>query len=133
MMKVIQQADVKSLLAGKYVNRLIEVMKYGGTRAMQMDAAVALGMIGDKKAITPLVEIINSSYWIDIRVYAVQSLGKIGGKEAIEALNKTTTYKDFHGRAEDVEAIRAAAKTALNLLSNSKKFSHSKKWWQFWK
>ena len=31
MMKVIQQADVKSLLAGKYVNRLIEVMKYGGS------------------------------------------------------------------------------------------------------
>ena len=132
-MKVIQQADVKSLLAGKYVNRLIEVMKYGGTRAMQMDAAVALGMLGDKKAVDPLVEMINSRYWIDIRVYAVQALGRIGGQKAIEALNQATTYKDFHGRSEDVEAIRTAAKTALALLSDSQRFSHAKKWWQFWK
>ena len=133
-MKTIQKADVKGLLAGKYVNRLIEVMKYGGTRAMQMDAAVALGMLGDKKAVGPLVEMVNSSsYWIDTRVYAVQSLGKIGGKKAIEALNQATDYKDFHGRSEDVEAIRTAAKTALALLSDSQKFSQAKKWWQFWK
>ena len=122
MTKVIQQADVKSLLAKKDVNRLIEVLKYGGTRGMQMDAAVALGMIGEKKAITPLVEIINNNYaWIDIRVYAVRSLGWIGGKKAIEALNKAATYKDFYGRSEDIEAIRDAAKTALNLFSHSKK------------
>jgi len=128
MTKVIQQADVKSLLAKKDVNRLIEVLKSGGTDGMKMDAAVALGRIGEKKAITPLVEIINNHYaYIDIRVYAVQSLGMIGGKKAIEALNKAATYKDFHGRSEDVEAIRDAAKTALYY------FSHSKKWWQFWK
>lgn len=117
MTEIIQKADVKSLLAKKDVNRLIEVLKYGGTRAMQMDAAIALGMIGDEKAITPLVEIISNHYvWIDIRVCAVQSLGRIGGKKAIEALNKAATYKDFHGRSEDVKAIRDAAKTALNLL-----------------
>ncbi len=128
MMKVIQQADVKGLLTKKDVNRLIEVLKYGGTRSMQMDAAVALGKIGNKKAITPLFEIINSSsYWIGIRVCAVQSLGSIGGKEAFEALNKAANYEDFHGISEDVKAIRDTAKTALNL------FSHSKEWWQFWK
>jgi len=128
MTKVIQKADVKSLLDRKDVNELIDVLKYGGTRAMQMDAAVALGMIGEKKAIEPLFEMINNKYaWIDIRVYAVESLGRIGGRKAIEALKKAAVYKDFHGRSEDVEAIRNAAKNTLNLVSPGKK------WWQIWK
>ena len=49
MTKVIQKADVKSLLDRKDVDGLIEVLQYGGTRAMQMDAAVALGMIGENR------------------------------------------------------------------------------------
>ena len=128
MTEVIQYADVKSLLDRKDVDELIKVMKYGGTRAMQMDAAIALGMIGKKKAIEPLFAMINNPYtWIDIRTYAVQSIGRIGGEKAIEALNKAVAYKDFHGRSEDVEAIRSAAKTALHLVPPSKK------WWKFWK
>ena len=35
----------------------------------------------------------------DIRVYAVQSLGRIGGRKAIEALKKYAAYEDFHGRS----------------------------------
>ncbi len=126
--KVIRDADINSLVTRKDVDELIEVLKYGGTRAMQMDAAIALGMIGKQKAIEPLFKMINNPYaWIDIRVYSVQSLGRIGGKKAIEALNKAAVYKDIHGRTEDVEAIRNAAKTALHLLPPSKK------WWKFWK
>jgi HEAT repeat protein len=125
---IIKKADVQGLLDEKDETRLIEVLKYGGTRAMQMDAAVALGTLGRKRAIKPLAEMIDNRYaWIDIRIYAVRSIGRIGGKEAVEALEEAAEYKDFHGSSEDVEAIRKAAKIALNSVSVGKK------WWQFWK
>lgn len=128
MAKVIKEADIKTLLERKEVNALIEVLKFGGTRAMQMDAAVALGKIRDKRAIEPLSEMVNNKYaWIDIRVYAVQSLGSIGGKKAIEALKRAAVYRDFHGNSEDVEAIKNAAKMALNVVSPGKKR------WEIWK
>ena len=56
MTEFIKDADIKSLVAEKDVERLIEVLERGGTRAMQMEAATALGELRDTRAIPALLK-----------------------------------------------------------------------------
>ncbi len=117
MTEHIKDADVESLLAAKNLARLIAVLERGGTRALQMEAATALGSLGDAKAIPALIKMANHKWhWIGVRVNSIISLGKIGGPDAKEALSSLVEYKDFHAPREEIEAIHQAAKTALNLL-----------------
>ena len=117
MSSYINSADFEALLAAKDVDQLIAVLKRGGTRALQMDAAIALGRLGNEKAVAPLSSIINNKYeWIGTRLKSIEALGHIGGKKAAKLLKELTTYKDFHGDRNDVLAIQAEAKSALNRL-----------------
>src|SRR5262249_11977355 len=53
--------------------------------AFDYKVAWALGQIGDKSAITPLIEALKSSN-SDVRVIAIQSLEKLQAREALPAL-----------------------------------------------
>ena len=118
MTEYINSADFEDLLSKKDADRLIEVLERGGTRALQMEAADALGKLGDNKAIEPLVKIINVRYWaIQVRISAVKALGRIGGEEGRKALEELATFEDMHGWTDEVEAIRETAKTALKLIA----------------
>lgn len=99
---------------------------------MQMDAAVALGKLNSKKAIEPLIEAVNNpNYYPDVRVYAIQSLAKIGGKKASKTLQEATRDGD--------ESVRETAKSMLYMFSDSlsndspDESQQRKRWWQFWK
>jgi HEAT repeat protein len=117
MTDYINEADFKSLIAENNIDRLIEILERGGTRALQMEAADALGKVGDARAIPALIKMANHKWhWIGVRTNSIISLGRIAGPEAIEALSLLTEYKDFHAPSEDVDAIQRAAKTALSLL-----------------
>jgi HEAT repeat protein len=117
MTNYINEADIESLVAAKDIERLIEVLERGGTRALQMEAATALGKVGDARAVPALIKMGNHKWhWIGVRVNAIMALGRIGGAEAREALSSLTEYEDFHGPKEDVAAIQRAATTALNII-----------------
>jgi HEAT repeat protein len=106
MSKIIKHADVKRLLDEKDVDRLIQVLKYGGTRSMQMDAAVALGRLHDVKAVKPLIEAMNSQYtWFGIRVHAARSLRQIEGKQAKKALEEAAENSDSPDVRETAKQI----------------------------
>ena len=117
MSDYINEADIESLVAAKDVERLIEVLERGGTRALQMEAATALGKLGDARATPALIKMGNHKWhWIGVRVNSIMALGKIGGAEVQQALSLLTEYEDFHGSQEEVAAIQQAARTALNLM-----------------
>jgi len=54
---------------------------------VRSNAAVALGMIGDAKAVGPLVGLFKDNEWV--RFCAIEALGKIGASEVIGAVNET--------------------------------------------
>lgn len=110
----IREADIAGLVAERNIERLIEVLERGGTRDMQMAAASGLGTLADEAAVPALVSMSNHKWhWIGVRVNSIIALGKIGGDEARKALSALTEYDDFHAPSEDVEAIRRAAKLAI--------------------
>jgi len=115
--RYINSAEFDSLIAAGDVDQLIAVLKRGGTRALQMDAAVALGKLGNEKAIEPLNAIIENKYeWIGTRQKAILALGEIGGAAAQKILSQLTAYDDFYSSADIVTAIQTSARTALALL-----------------
>lgn len=83
------------------VERLGEICNKG-EREMRKEAIKALGMIGDPKAIPHLAKLAGKKVWFgkesaeDLRESAVISLSKIGGEEAMSAIEKI--YKDSKGR-----------------------------------
>ncbi len=139
---MVTEADVVQLLEEKDVDSIIKVLRHGGTRSMQMDAAIALGRIGDPKAVETLIWALGmSSLWPDTRVYAAQSLGSIGGNLAGEAILAATKDRE--------KEVRETAKSMLKMYFSelipeepekpeSKEVKQeeqiqSKKWWKFWK
>jgi HEAT repeat protein len=53
-------------------------------------AAYTLGQMKDKRAITPLIKVLFNDTEVSIRCQAAYSLGKIGGEEALPALEKAS-------------------------------------------
>jgi hypothetical protein len=108
----IKDAAIKSLVAEKDVERLIEVLERGGTRAMQMEAATALGEHRDTRAIPALSKMGEDDkwHWIGARINSITSLGMIRCEDARDALDALIEYDDFHQISEDVKAIQEAAK-----------------------
>jgi HEAT repeat protein len=118
MTEYIKEADIQGLMVAHDVEQLIAVLERGGTRAMQMDAATALGKLADEAAVPALINMGNHKWhWIGVRVNSIVSLGKIGGDEARAALVALAEYDDFHAPNEEVEAIQKAAKLAIELLT----------------
>jgi hypothetical protein len=67
-------------------------------------AAGALGEIGDKRAVEPLITALGDGHE-DVRWYAADSLGKIGDPKAIPALEKATTDYNAEVREHAKEAL----------------------------
>jgi len=95
------------------IEKLIKLLthKRMGTR---LEAVVALGEIGDKRAVEPLLKLVNSGSAKDpddredpeVRRLAVEALGKIGGV----AVNKLVEILQNKGSSMRVDAIEALAK-----------------------
>jgi len=70
---------------GIVIDRIVKVLKYGGMTE-KPDAVVALGMIGDPRAVEPLLEFLKYSKNVHLRTETVKALGRIGDKRATPAL-----------------------------------------------
>src|SRR5262249_38809692 len=68
-----------------------------------------LGELNDIRAVNALVDVLKDE-WVNVRIYAVQSLGKLGDKKAVPALIKTLQ------NAEENDLVRAGAAAALGMI-----------------
>lgn len=95
------------------IDKLVELLDHD-RRETRLEAVVALGEVGDERAVKPLLEIVNSGSAEDsddreppeIRRLAVEALGKIGGK----AVDKLVNILQNKGSSMRVDAIQALAK-----------------------
>lgn len=94
------------------VNELIELLKHGKGSSIRINAAKALGKIGDKKAVIPLIKTLDEEYFSfkevpDYKILkeAVYALGKIGDTRAIERLNDIVNKT--RGAIKSIEEIHA--------------------------
>lgn len=95
----------------KILDKLIDLLdhKRMGTR---LEAVIALGEIGDERAVEPLLKIVNSGSERDsddreppeVRRHAVEALGTIGGK-AVEKLVDILRNKGSSMRVDAIEAL----------------------------
>lgn len=92
--------------------RLVKVMTYGepySTAApSKTDAAVALGLLGDERAVRLLVEHLENSTNPLLRRQIVKSLSWIGGAEAVAGLERVLQDKDPHLRQAASRALKHA-------------------------
>jgi HEAT repeat protein len=83
------------------VEKLIKALKVYGVRRK---AVGALGEIGDKRAVEPIIELLGA-YDRKVRMSAAKALGKIGDKKAVEPLIRTLRDKDELVRRNAVSAL----------------------------
>jgi len=75
--------------------------------AIKRNAALALGNIGDTKAVAPLIKTLQEDDNPMVRVHTVWALGKIGGEKAKFALEKALkSEEDREVREEIANALR---------------------------
>jgi hypothetical protein len=75
---------------GDFFQKCIKLLNYGGelsyTKPGKRDAAVALGLLGDEKAVPILIEHLQNEENNDLRMQVVRALGWIGSAKAVPAL-----------------------------------------------
>lgn len=93
------------------VDALIQVL---GTRRkwwqIRKNASIALGLIGEKKAVKPLINALQDRYSPDIRIGAAESLSKLGDHTAIEYLKVLKEDKNINIRIAVESAIKSLQK-----------------------
>lgn len=77
--------DVKKLKARKDVHGLIEALGYQRDEYERYHAAEALGDVGDRRAVDPLIAALEDHHKL-VRRNAGEALGKIGDVRAVDAL-----------------------------------------------
>ena len=93
------------------VNRLLKTMQYGDERERE-EAVIALGMIGDKKAVFPLCEYLENTNDRNMRMVIIRALGRIQSPEATPVLIKVLETDDY-------EYSRLEAASALGEIADS--------------
>ena len=100
--------DVEKLKARKNIKGLIRALRYEDDSDVRESAAVALGEIGDARAVEPLVTSLRDEFIVPVRSTFATALGQVGGARAIEVL--TSILKDD---AVDDEVRKAAARALV--------------------
>ena len=93
------------------VNRLLKTMQYGDERERE-EAVIALGMIGDRKAVRPLCEYLKNTNDRNMRMVIIRALGRIRSPEATPVLIKVLETDDY-------EYSRLEAASALGEIADS--------------
>jgi hypothetical protein len=125
---ILAKQKIEKLLESKDVNRLIRILQTGNNNE-KAAAADALGILGDKTAIEPLIAILkhkrlDTSIWaispkIPYRVAAAIALGKLGDISAVEPLIAVLLNKGVAWSASVfMYPVQAAAATALGQLGD---------------
>jgi hypothetical protein len=77
----------------------------GKTLDIKKEALLAIGRIGDREALDPLFRLVKKRYWIvpsrheELKILAVETIGRLGGESAREFLEKISARGGSIGRA----------------------------------
>jgi|Deesub1362B_J571_1020462.scaffolds.fasta_scaffold00705_10 HEAT repeat protein len=85
------------------VNRLMDILKEKDT-SLRINAAIALGRLGDKRAVKPLISVLKDSS-VKVRNAAVIALGMIGDSSAINPLLSRLDDESIEVRKSVLEAL----------------------------
>jgi HEAT repeat protein len=113
-MSFLLQPNIKFLKARREIQELIKALSYPSSAQIRHEAAKALGEIGDRKAVEPLIEKVKllGSDWI-MTANSAEALGQIGDVRAVEAL--ITVRVAGLGSEAGGEAYKAAEKALIRL------------------
>jgi HEAT repeat protein len=87
----------------------------GKTRALKKEALLAIGRIGDRRALDQLFKLVRRRYWIlpgrwdELKLLAVESVGNLGGEAAQEFLVQISAQGGHLGRVS-AAALESLAK-----------------------
>jgi HEAT repeat protein len=117
----VNQAAAEALLAfgAKALEPLIEILKTGDGHARQM-AAFALGEIRDKRAVEPLVTVMQTDDVYAVRTAAATALGQLKDARAVWVLVATLQMRDetTPERQAALEQLRTATQLALRKIGD---------------
>ncbi|HEY3347982.1 MAG TPA: HEAT repeat domain-containing protein [Nitrospirota bacterium] len=88
----------------KAVHALVRLLRVGSHEKLRKSAAKALGMLGSKDAVDPLIAALSDPDY-KVRKSAARSLGKIGDPRAIPALGKAAEDSDYNVSKHAKEAL----------------------------
>jgi len=95
------------------VKSLIKDLK-NNTATVRRDAANALGNLGDKNAVFPLIEVLKNDNSHIVRINAAEALGKIKDKRAVEPLIAALKNETEYG------GVRSSAAEALGEIKDER-------------
>ena len=80
-------------MRGVAVPFMLDALK-NDTNEIRIKVADALGQIGDRRAITPLIEALNNDLHKEVQALAATALGNIRARRAVPALTSALSYDD---------------------------------------
>jgi len=86
-----RRPNVEKMKAKRDVKGLIEALRYKD-EYVRKDAAIALGKIGDERAIDPLIQALKDKHYV--RREAARALGVIGGERVVGPLIQALRHED---------------------------------------
>ena len=104
--------QLKDLRAGPLLLPLLEDPEVG------IGVASALGAIGDKSAIRPLIEILGNSRDLSMLVVTIYALGKLDAKEALPAIRSVRDDAQVRIYILGYDSVAKAAVTAIAKLES---------------
>ncbi|MBN1440367.1 MAG: HEAT repeat domain-containing protein [Anaerolineales bacterium] len=110
----------KNLRERRAVPPMIELLRTTGDFSVQRQAAEGLGILGDRKAVPALIDLLeNPTASLTARREAALALGRLGGKAAAAALRRACSDKR--------ESIAEAAEEAFRGPANNRKAPRRRK------
>ncbi len=117
----VNQAAAEALLAfgPKAVGPLLEIIKNGSPAARQL-AVSALGELRDKRAVEPLIDVMQTDDAYAVRTAAATALGQIKDARAVWVLVATLQMRDetTPDRQASLEQLRTATQLALRKIGD---------------
>ena len=104
-------------MRGVAVPHILDALK-NGTHEIRIKVAEALGTIGDRRAITPLIDALNNDPHKEVQALAATALGNIRARRAVPALTAALSYDDTTATnaAEALGKIGVTTEEALQKL-----------------
>lgn len=107
-----RKPNIEKLEARKNTKGLIKALKYNKpvrgfepeAHYFRCSAASALGKMGDKRTVEPLIEALRDSF-SDVRYHAAGALGEIGDSRAVEPLIEALGDEDYEVRGNAALAL----------------------------
>ncbi|RKY41050.1 MAG: hypothetical protein DRP85_07295, partial [Candidatus Makaraimicrobium thalassicum] len=111
------------------VGPITKVLLNDGVDIYRREAAVALGNIGDKRAVEALIEALKDEN-DEVRRYAARALGKISDERAAEPLVQALKDEDLRVRESAAEALRKIGWIPGNETEKAEYYVGLKRWHQ---